>query len=151
MRAFVDSDHATYLDTRRSTLGGAVLLGGGAVSWFPRAQATTAEGISEAEYVAMSEIVKEVLFLRQTQAFIEPAHGSNPVDIGEDNQGAIKMGYNNRGSSKHTRHIDIKHHFIRDSVDEGKVRVTYVKTVDQDADVLMKPLDRRMFEKHVTL
>ena len=110
---------------------------------------TTAEGISDAEFVAMSEIVKEVLFLRQAQAFIKPAHESNPVDIGEDNQGAIKMGYN-RDSSKHTRHIiDIKHHFIHDSVDEGKVRITYVKTEDQRADVPMKPLDRRMFETHV--
>ena len=62
VRAFVDSDHATCLHTRRSTSGGAVLFCGGAISWFSRAQETTAEGTSEAEYVAMSEIVKEVVF-----------------------------------------------------------------------------------------
>ena len=98
--------------------------------------------------MAMSEIVKEVLFLRQVQAFIMPALESNPVGIVEDNQGAMKMA-NNRCSSKRTRHVDIKHHLIHDTADEGKVRVTYVKTKDQHADVLTKPLDRRMFEKHV--
>ena len=67
MRALVDSDHATCLDTRRSASGGAVLFSGGSTSWFSRAQTTTEEGTSEAEYVAMSEIVKEVLFLRQIQ------------------------------------------------------------------------------------
>ena len=118
-------------------------LGGGAISWFSRAQATTAEETSEAEYEAMSEIVKEILFFWQVQAFIVTALESNPVDIVEDNQGAIKMG-NNRHSSKQTRHIDI----IRDAIDEGKVRVTYVKTEYQHADVLTKPLDRRMFDKH---
>ena len=87
---------------------------------------TTAEEMSEAEYVAMSEIVKEVLFLRQVQAFIMPAIESNPVNIVEDNQGATKM-TNNRHSSKRAGHIDVKNHLIRDAVDEGKVRVTYVK------------------------
>ena len=139
MRVFVDLGHATCLDTRRSTSGGAVLLGGGAISWFSGAQVTTAEGTSEAEYVAMSEIVKEVQLSRQIKAFIMPALKSNPVDIVEDNQGAIKTA-NDRHSSKRARHIDIKHHLIRDAVNEGKVRVTYVKTEDQHADVLTKPL-----------
>ena len=56
---------------------------------------------------------------------------------------------NNRHSSKRTRHIDIKHYFIREAVNEGKVRITYVKTENQHADMLTKPLHRRMFEKHV--
>ena len=47
------------------------------------------------------------------------------------------------------RHIDIKHHLIHDAVDEGKVRVTYVKTEDQHADVLTKSLNNRMFGKNV--
>ena len=56
---------------------------------------------------------------------------------------------NDRHLSEAKRQTDIKHHLIRNAVDEVKVRVTYVKTKDQNADVLTKPLDRRMFEKHV--
>ena len=66
------------------TSDGAVLLAGGAMSWNSRAQATAAKGTSEAEYVALSEIVKEVLFMRQVPTFIMPAVQSGPVDIGED-------------------------------------------------------------------
>ena len=61
-----------------------------------------------------------------------------------DNRGAIKM-TNNKYSSKRTRHIDIKHHLIRHAVDEGKVRVTFVKTEDQHAEVLTIRFDTRMF------
>ena len=118
------------------------------MSWFSRTQVITAEGASEAEYVAMSKIAKEVLFLRQVQVVIMPSLDSNPVDIVEDNQGAIKMA-NKSHSYRRTRHIDIKHHLIRDAVDEGKVRVIYVKIEDLHADVLTKPSDRRMFENHV--
>ena len=62
MRACVDSDHATYLDITGLTSGGATLLGGGAISWFSRAEATTTERTSEAECVAMSKIKKEYYF-----------------------------------------------------------------------------------------
>ena len=144
MPSFVDSDHATCLNTRRSTSGGAVLLRGGAISLFSRTQATTGEGTLEVEYVVILEIAKEALFLRQKQACILSARESDPADIVQDNQGAIKMA-NNRYSSKRTKYINIKYHPIRDTVDEGIVRVTYVNAKDQHADMLTKPLDRRMF------
>ena len=92
---------------------------------------------SKAEYVAMSEIVKKVLFLRQVQAFIMPALESYLVDFVENRQGGINMA-NTRHSNKRTSHIHIKHHLIRDAEDEGKVRVTYVNTEDQNANVFTK-------------
>ena len=138
MREFVDSGHSTCLDTRRSASDGGVLLGRGAIIFFSMAQATTAEGTLEAGYVTILEIVKEVQFLHQVQAFIVPALESNLVNIVEDNQGAVKTA-NNIHSSKQTRHVDIKHHLIRDGMDEGKVCVTYVKTEDQHADVPTRP------------
>ena len=73
MSTYVDSDHATCPDSRRSVSGGAVMLGGGTISWFSRAQMVTTSASSESEYVALAEIVDETKFLRQVQEFITPA------------------------------------------------------------------------------
>ena len=102
----------------------------------------------EAEYVALAGIVKEVLFLRQAQIFIAPESDDYSITIMEDNEGIIKM-VNNKHSSKKAQHIDVKHYAIRDAVEAGKVRVRYVETEEQDADVLTKASERNSFGKHV--
>ena len=146
LSAWVDSDHATCPDTRRSVSGAAVMLGGGAISWFSRAQRVTAAATSESEYVALAEVVNELRFLRQVKAFMMPPLDLN-IYIHEDNEGAIKMA-SNRFSSRRTRHVDIKHHVVRDAVDGGVVRIEYVKSEEQHADALTKALDVKTFEKH---
>ncbi|CAM9520770.1 unnamed protein product, partial [Ascophyllum nodosum] len=145
MSAYVDSDHATCPDSRRSVSGGAVMLGGGTISWFSRAQRVTASASSESEYVALAEIVNETKFLlHQVQEFIMPTLRSCTISIMEDNQGAIKMA-NNKHSSRRTRHIDVKHLIVRDAVEEGLVRTVYVRNEEQHADILTKALDMRTF------
>ena len=126
LSVWMNADHASCPDTRRSVSGGAVMLGGGATSWFSRVQRITATATSESEYVALAEVVNEPRFLRQVKAFMVP-----PIDcdicVHEYNEGAIKMP-ENRFSSPRTRHIDAKHHTVRDTVDGGKIRVEYVKS-----------------------
>ena len=65
METYTDSDFRACLDTRRSVSGAVLMLAKGAISWHSKIQEVTASGTSEAEYVALSEGVKEVLFLRQ--------------------------------------------------------------------------------------
>ena len=69
------------------------------------------------------------------------------IIIKEDNEGAIKM-VTNRFSSRRTRHVDVIHHIICDAVESGVVRIHYVKSVDQQADVLKTSLDVHSFETH---
>ena len=107
----------------------------------------TASGTSEAEYVALSEVVKEVLFLRQVQEFMEPLMRVGAVNVFEDNEGDIKLA-TNKHASRRAKHIDIKHHLVRDASDARKVRVAYVRSEDQHADLLKKPLDLQKFYKH---
>ena len=140
MSAYVDSDHATYPDSRRSVSGGAVMLGDGTRSWFSHVQRVTALASSESEYVASAEIVNETKFLRQVQELIIPTLRSCTISIMEDDQGAIKMA-NNKHNSRKTRHIDVKHHIVRDTVEEGLVRIVYVRSEDQHADIFTKALD----------
>ena len=72
MEAYTDSDFGACLDTRHSVSGAVVMLAKGAANWHSRMQAVTASSTSEAEYVALSEAVKEVIFLRQVQEFVVP-------------------------------------------------------------------------------
>ena len=99
----------------------------------------------ESEYVALAEGVNETCFLQHVMSFMMA-----PLDLGikihEDNEAAIRM-VNNRCSSRRTRHIEVKHHIIQDTVDEGIVRVVCVQSGEQHADVLTKALDAKSFER----
>ena len=106
----------------------------------------TTSGTSEAEYVALSEVVKEALFLRQVQEFMEPSMRVGAVNVFEDNEGAIKLA-TNKHASRGTKHIDVKHHLVRDASDARKVRVAYVRSEDQHANLLTKPLGIHKFYK----
>ncbi|CAN0197388.1 unnamed protein product [Ascophyllum nodosum] len=107
----------------------------------------TASGTSEAEYVALSEAVKEELFLRQVHEFREPLMRICPMDVFEDNQGPIKLVVNTH-ASRTTKHIAAKHHLARNACDAGKILVVYVRTEDQHADLSTKPLELQKFYKH---
>ena len=93
------------------------------------------------------EVVREVLFLRQVQEFMEPSMRFDAVNLFEDNEGAIKLA-TNKHASRRTKHIDVKHHLARDASDARKVSVAYVRSGDQYADLLTKPLDMQKFYKH---
>ena len=93
------------------------MLGGGAISLLSRVQKVTAAASSESEYVALAEFLNELRFLRQVKGFLTPPIDDNII-IREDNEGAIKMA-TNRFSSRRTRHVDVKHHIVRDAVESG--------------------------------
>ena len=78
-----------------------------------------AAATSGSEYVALTETVNELRFLCQVKEFMAP-----PIDVDikihEDNEGAVKMAAN-RFSCRRTRHVDVKHHIVRDAIDGGKL------------------------------
>ncbi|CAM9706785.1 unnamed protein product [Ascophyllum nodosum] len=113
------------------------MLAKGAISWQPRIQEVTASSTSEAEYFVLSEVVKEVLFLRQVVG---------AVNAFEDNEVTIKLATNKHAiNSRRTKHIDMKHLLVRDASDARKIRVAYVRSEDQHADLLITPLDMQSF------
>ena len=122
------------------------MLGGGAVSCFSRVQKVTTVASSKSEYVTMAEVVNELRSLRQVKGFL-----TSPIDdsnvIREGNEAKIKMA-TNRFSSRHTRHVDVKHLIVRDAVESGVVQIYYVKSGEQHVDVLAKALDVNTFGTH---
>ena len=109
----------------------------------------TAAASSESEYVALAEAVNMLCFLRQVKGFLTPPIDDNIITR-EDNKGAIKMAAN-RFSSRRARHVDVKHHIVRDAVESGIVRIHYVKSGEQHAHVLTKAFDINTFETHARI
>jgi hypothetical protein len=146
LSGYCDADWAGDLDERKSTTGYAFYIGDGLISWNSKRQATVALSTAEAEYMAATQAVKEVLWLKQLLNEIGFTQ-SQPVLIHSDNQGCIALTKNPAYHSR-TKHIDIRHHFIRDAVEVGAVELQYCATDDMVADVLTKALARDKHEKH---
>ena len=70
LEVFADADYANKATDRRSVSGGAIMCGGACVYWFFRTQKCVTLSTSEAEYVALGDAVKELLFSRQVWRFV---------------------------------------------------------------------------------
>jgi Reverse transcriptase (RNA-dependent DNA polymerase) len=135
---FSDSDYAGELERRRSTTGYVVIIDGAAVSWSSRIQHTVALSTQEAEYMALAAAIREALSMRKT---FSDFHLSVPVmDIRSDNTAAISLAHNPMVQAR-SKHIDVHHHFARDRVMRGEVKLSYVPTQQMVADVLTKALE----------
>jgi len=69
--------------------------------------------------------------------------------IKADNQGAIALAKDNKFHSR-TKHIDLRYHFIREAVEEGKIKMEYVPTTENVMDIFTKALPRPKFEEFVS-
>ena len=91
---------------------------------------------AEAEYIALGSATLEAIWLYQLLNDLKiDTKGS--IEIMEDNQSTIAMAKSSVGH-KRTKHIDIKHHFIRETVQTGKITLSYCPTADMLADIFTK-------------
>ena len=137
LQGYSDADFAADVDSRRSTTGYLFLRNGAAISWLSKIQPTVAASTTEAEYVAASMAAKEAVWLQRLDKELGGTGAAVPLKC--DNQGAIAM-MRNPTSSARTKHIDVCHHFIREKVEEGRIKVDHVGTAEMMADSLTKPL-----------
>ncbi|KAJ3476999.1 hypothetical protein NLI96_g10770 [Meripilus lineatus] len=142
---WTDSDWAQDLDTRRSISGFTFEVAGGHVSWSSKKQPTVAHSTVEAEYMAASHATREAIWLRTLlQELGYPQ--VNASIIHADNQGSIALSRNPVAHSR-AKHIDIRHHFIRERVANSEIDLKYCTTQQMIADVFTKPLPRETFER----
>lgn len=137
MTGYTDAD-GSMAEDRRAVSGYAFLIDGGAVSWSSKRQEIVSLSTTESEYVAATHTAKEALWLRSLigelfQPFIEP------TTLFSDNQSAIALTKDHQYHAR-TKHIDIRFHFIRWVVENGKIRLIYCPTADMIADTLTKAL-----------
>ncbi|GMG18299.1 unnamed protein product [Phytophthora fragariaefolia] len=114
------------------------MLGNAPVVFKSKFQRTVALSPAEAEYMVLSLYVQEVFWTRAMLTDMGKEQ-HEPTQIWEDNQGAIAVAQN-AGYHARTNHVDIRHHFIRENVERGTIKVDYVDTKHQLADLLTRAL-----------
>lgn len=140
---YCDADWASDVDERKSCTGYVFMRSGAAISWNSKRQPTVALSTAEAEYMALSAAMQEAMWLKQFDD--EIFNTDKPMNIFCDNQSAISLA-NNNGYSARCKHIDIRHHFIRQKVNDKKCIVHYVNTNDNAADAMTKSLAKQKFQ-----
>ena len=149
--AYSDADFANETRGRKSQSGYITFLSptNSPISWASRKQGLCTDSTTYAEYVAMAEAACELVWLQTLfKSLNYPGISYAPAVLWADNQGAQALTENPRHHSR-TKHIDIKFHHIRDLVSRGVVDVKYVRSADNIADGLTKPLGPNKFKDFV--
>ncbi|XP_062557906.1 uncharacterized protein LOC134222764 [Armigeres subalbatus] len=145
IKGYADADWAGDRSDRKSNSGFLFMLGNGTISWTARKQECVTLSSTEAEYVALAEASKELIWIfklmRELGEDIQ-----QPAIIHEDNQSCISM-LSTEGDNRRTKHIDTKYNFVRDLVKTGVLKVKYCPTEEMLADMLTKPLGRVKLHK----
>jgi hypothetical protein len=120
-------------------------LNGNAVSWVSKKQTTVALSSAEAEYMAISATVQEIKWISQLMEELG-LNTVKPSTLYCDNQAAIAIS-NNDVHHARTKHIDIRHHYVRDAIKAKEIDIKWISTNNQLADIFTKPLPRQSFER----
>ena len=142
---YSDSDWAGQVDDRKSTSGLIFYLNNGAISYACKSQKCVALSTAESEYVALGEAAREAIYLRMLLKDLGQEQ-IEPTVIFEDNVAAEKLCKNNVHHSR-TKHIDIKHHFIREIVEQKQIEIKHLASSEMLADLLTKALAFPTFSK----
>jgi hypothetical protein len=140
---YVDLDYAADLDKRRSLTGYVFTVGGCAVSWRACLQPTVALSTSEAKFIAVCDACKEAIWLKGLYA--EFSGDTSCIDLFCDSQSAIHL-TKDQMFHERTKHIDVKYHYVREVVAEGRLKVRKISTHDNPADMMTKPVPVAKFK-----
>jgi hypothetical protein len=139
---YADSDYAGCKVDRKSTSGTCQFLGRSLVSWSSKKQTSVALSTAEAEYVVVGQCCTQLLWMRQTLR--DFGYNLSKVPLLCDNESAIRL-VDNPVEHSRTKHIDIRHHFLRDHQQKGDIDIYHISTENQLADIFTKPLVEKTF------
>ncbi|GKA75499.1 putative ribonuclease H-like domain-containing protein [Tanacetum coccineum] len=142
LEAYSDSDYAGANLDRKSTTGGCQFLGRRLISWQCKKQTIVATSTTEAEYVAAANCCGQVLWIQNQM--LDYGFNFMNTKIYIDNESTICIVKNPVYHSK-TKHIAIRHHFIRDAYEKKLIQVLKIHTDDNVANLLTKVFDVSRF------
>jgi hypothetical protein len=160
---YADANWAGCLETRRSTTGTVITLGGSIVDWASKRQKTAALSSCEAEYMSVASTLQSIMWLQSILGEIgftevDSSHSQSHTHatrtssslvtrtptLFNDNQSTIAMSTNDVYHQR-TKHIDLRYHFVREAVAAEKVRLEWCTTREQLADILTKALSPSLY------
>jgi hypothetical protein len=147
IKGYGDSDFAGNTEDCKSINGEVIYLLECPIAWKSKGQKGVTLSSTEAEYVAASEVTMDVLFAKQILEFCKEMI-EYPIIIKVDNIGAIYLA-NNAGGGNRTKHVDTRFHFVRNLIQKGTIKMEFVRSEDNDADVMTKNLGEREYKKHI--
>ena len=95
--------------------------------------------------MALADVTKEVLLRRQVWPFMLPDVGMPCIPVFEDSEGAVQIAQNPITNSD-SKHIDVRHHFLRELVGRKEISIIHVPSAFQHADILSKAIAQDSFE-----
>ncbi|GJR46198.1 putative ribonuclease H-like domain-containing protein [Tanacetum coccineum] len=137
----VYSDYAGASLDRKSTIGGCQFLGSRLISWQCKKETVVANSTTKAEYIAAFHCYSQVLWIQNQM--LDYGYNFMQTKIHVDNENAICVVKNPVYHSK-TKHIEIRHHFIRDSYEKRLIEMVKIHTDNNVADLLTKAFDGRL-------
>jgi hypothetical protein len=146
--AYVDSDHATDPDDRKSTSGYVIFCNSGPIAWASSKQKSTSSSSAESEFKAMHKVSQEVMFLRQLLRELGYGDPREPTDILEDNI-ACEQYVRNPVLHGRMKHIDIAYHVVKDWHADGQIRALRVPSASNLADGMTKIVSPQLHRQFV--
>ena len=125
--------------------GFVIYLCGAAISWRSKGQKSVSLSSTEAEYMAISEVAMEILYIAGILKFLG-VKIKYPIEVNVDNIGAVYLA-KNATTGNRTKHIDTRYHFVREYIEDGIVKVIFVRSENNDADIFTKNVNTKTFNK----
>lgn len=146
LKAYTDSNYARDADTQKGVSGYLIYINGCLVAWRSKGQKSVTLSSTKAEYVGISEVAMEILFIAGVMKFCG-MEVTYLIEINVDNIGAIYLS-KNATTGNWTKHVDICYHFVQEYVEDGTLKIVFVQSEDNTTDLMMKNLGNEFYAKH---
>ena len=147
-----DSDFAGCKDTSRSTSGYMILMNGGVVAYYSGRQSTVALCTAMAETIALAKLVVKVKHMRALLFDMECRQEQetmiNSTCVWVDNTAAIAVATGNDFTHETVKHVTVKVRFLQECVQKSIIRIVYIKTCKNIADIMTKQSAGPQFAQH---
>jgi hypothetical protein len=144
LRGYTDADYGQDIDDIISVGAYIFFLGNFPISWNSKKQSSTSRSSCESEYRPLAQCSCEAIWLRRLLNELRILD-DKPTSIYCDNQSSIKLSYNPVFHEK-SKHFQIDYHFTQQKVEDNSIKVEFISSQEQPADILTKPLGRIKFD-----